>query len=83
MTIIEAIKDVMQSAGKPMTPRDVLAEITRRNLYQFKAQDPLGVVRAQMRQHSEGYDKRAGAAVRCLRKLDRDAYQLTSESSRP
>jgi hypothetical protein len=63
-----------------MTPREVLVEITRLNLYAFKAQDPLGVVRAQMRQHSEDYDKPAGAAQRCLRKLDQDAYQLTSES---
>jgi hypothetical protein len=50
-TIILAIKEVMQSHGKPMTAQQVYDAIVSRNLYSFKASQPVHVVRSQIRRH--------------------------------
>ncbi len=76
MTIIDAVREVMRGAARPMTPGDVLGEIQRRALYPFKAKDPLGVLRAQMRRHTEGYDRPTAAVTPCLKKVGKDLYAL-------
>lgn len=76
MTIIDAVKQVLQGAERPMTPGDVLMEIQRRALYPSKAKDPLGVLRAQMRRHTEGYDRPTAASAPCLKKIGKDLYAL-------
>lgn len=55
-TIILAIKDVMESHGKPMTVQQVYEAIVARNLYSFKASQPAHVVRSQIRRHCLGLD---------------------------
>ncbi len=50
-TIILAIKEVMQSHGKPMTVQQVYDAIVSRSLYSFKANQPVHVVRSQIRRH--------------------------------
>lgn len=50
-TIILAIKEVMESNGKPMTIQQVYDAIVSRNLYIFKAREPSHVVRSQIRRH--------------------------------
>jgi hypothetical protein len=76
MTIIEAVVHVMKSAGKPMSPAEVAMEIQRANLYPFKTKDTLGVVRAQMRRHSEGYDRPTAAVTARLKKVGKDLYTI-------
>jgi restriction system protein len=76
MTIIEAVTQVMAAAGRPMTPRDVLSEIQRGNLYAFKTQDPLAVIRAQMRRHCQGYARPIAASKPRLTKAGADVYAL-------
>jgi len=50
-TIILAIKEVMLSHGKPMTVQQVYDAIVSRDLYSFKASQPVHVVRSQIRRH--------------------------------
>ena len=76
MTIIEAVIQVMEAANKPMTPAEVASEIERINLYPFKTKDSLGVVRAQMRRHTEGYDRLVASAKPCLKKVGKDLYVI-------
>lgn len=76
MTIIEAVIQVMKGASKPMTPAAVASEIQRFNLYPFKTKDPLGVVRAQMRRHTQGYDRPVASAKPCLQKIGKDLYVI-------
>jgi hypothetical protein len=76
MTIIEAVIQVMKAAREPMTPTAVASEIQRINLYPFKTKDPLGVVRAQMRRHTQSYDRPAASGKPCLRKVGKDLYVI-------
>ena len=74
MTIIEAVIQVMKTVNKPMSPAAVALEIQRINLYPFKTKDPLGVVRAQMRRHTQGYDRPVASPIPCLKKVGKDSY---------
>jgi restriction system protein len=56
MTIIEAIKEVMLAAGKPMTVSEVYEAILKKKLYIFKADQPVQIVRSQIRRHCKGLD---------------------------
>ena len=55
-TIVGAIKMVLQAAKTSMTPRAIFEEIIRNNYYTFGAQNPFGVMRSELRTHSEGID---------------------------
>ena len=55
-TILEAIIKVMEDSGRALTPKEVYRKIRENRLYQFKAQNPLGVVANQIRRHSLGID---------------------------
>ena len=56
MTIIEAIKKVLHDNGAPMTSQEIFNGIVAKNLYNFHAQDPYGVVKTQIRRHCVGMD---------------------------
>lgn len=56
MTIIEAIKTVMRRAGKALNAREAYVAILDQNLYEFRAKEPLHVVRMQIRRHCKGLD---------------------------
>lgn len=55
-TIIEAIKTVLAARGTPMTVAEIFNEITKEQLYVFKADDPKQIVRNQIRRHCQGLD---------------------------
>lgn len=55
-TIIEAIKEVMRQASRPMTVREIYEAIVSADLYSFKADQPLHVVASQIRRHCKGRD---------------------------
>ncbi len=56
ITIVQAIAQVMRIAGKPLEVSDIYKEIINKNLYKFKADDPIHIVRGQIRRHCEGLD---------------------------
>lgn len=56
MTIVEAIKQVMQEANRPLTARETFTRIVDRSLYEFHAKDPLHVVAMQIRRHCAGLE---------------------------
>jgi restriction system protein len=56
MTIIQAILKVMADAGEPISAKDAYHRIVDAQLYDFKAQDPLGVVTGQIRRHCLGLE---------------------------
>ncbi len=76
MTIIEAVLEVMRRAGRPISPHDVLEEIERGKLYDFRARDPAGIVRAQMRRHSVECPAGSASAVLYLKLSGNDSYEL-------
>lgn len=45
------ITEVLQRAGRPLSPREIYEYIERENLYEFRSQNPAGIVRNQLRRH--------------------------------
>lgn len=56
MTIVEALKEVMRGAGRPLSSREAYDSIVARGLYQFQAKDPHHVVLMQIRRHCAEID---------------------------
>lgn len=54
MTIVEALKEVMRGAGRPLSSREAYDSIIAQGLYQFQAKDPHHVVLMQIRRHCAG-----------------------------
>jgi restriction system protein len=75
-TIIEAIKQVMASSSRPMTTIEVYEAIMRGGLYNFKADNPVHVVRSQIRRHCEGLDFESASPIKHFRLLPEGTYTL-------
>ena len=56
ITIIEAIKKVMQEKGTPMTTKEIYDGIISAGLYIFHTDNPVHVIRSQIRRHCKGID---------------------------
>ena len=56
MTIVESIKYVLQQNKEGMTSKQIYDEIIRQGLYSFGAENPVGVVNAQLRRRCKGLD---------------------------
>jgi restriction system protein len=53
-TIKQAIAEVMRMADRPMSVSEIYQAIIDNDFYVFKAEDPIGIVRSQIRRHCEG-----------------------------
>ena len=84
MTIVECIKTVLGKSAKPMTAKEIFEEIVRLNLYEFGAQDPVGVVNAQIRRRCAGLDFPTAYPVKSFEIAQQDGkrlkYQLLSDN---
>lgn len=84
MTIIECIKMVLANSTKAMTAKEIYEEIIRQKLYEFGAQDPVGVVNAQIRRRCAGLDFPTAYPIKLFEIAQQDGkrlkYQLLSDS---
>lgn len=55
-TIIEAAKKVLSITDDSMSVSEIYAQILEKSLYVFHAQDPISVLRGELRSHSVGID---------------------------
>lgn len=55
-TIIEAAKRILSLTDDSMTVAEIYAQILEKSLYVFHAQDPISVLRGELRSHSVGID---------------------------
>lgn len=56
MTIVEAVKSVLNEHSEGLTSKEIYQEIIRRNLYSFPAKKPESVVNGTIRRHCYGLD---------------------------
>ena len=56
ITIIDAIKKVMQEKGVPITTKEIYDGIISAGLYIFHTDNPVNVIRTQIRRHCKGID---------------------------
>lgn len=64
MTIVEAIKAVLEDVKNPLTYRQIYDEIIKRSLYEFGAKSPEGVVNSKLRKHCFGLDFPSSSPVK-------------------
>lgn len=70
-TILDAVKQVVDEV--PRTAADIHASIVARGLFEFKAQDPVAMVRAAIRKHLRTHGG-AGQPQALVRQVDRDCF---------
>jgi restriction system protein len=79
MTIVEAIRKVMQTAARPMTVQEIYDAIIAANFYAFKTDDPLHVVATQARRHCMNLDFASASALKYFELLSNGKYQVLSK----
>jgi len=82
-TICQAISEVLGASGQPMTSREICETIAQQGLYNFKAKDPLNVVRGQLRRHCVNVPKRGKAGVARFRLTDDSRFELLQSPDGP
>lgn len=84
MTIVEAIKEVMHRAGRPLSSREAYDAIVVHGLYQFQAKDPHHVVLMQIRRHCAGVDFPTASPTKHFRLHgDNTYYPLDQPGTQP
>jgi len=53
-TICTAAIETLKTNGKVMRANEIYDFIIKNNLYQFKAKDPLSILKSELRKHSAG-----------------------------
>lgn len=64
MTIVEAIKNVLENSSDGMTSREIYQKIISANLYSFPAKKPESVVNGTIRRHCLGLDFPTANAIK-------------------
>lgn len=78
-TIIDAISIVLQNSKTSLSIGVIYKEIIENDYYKFKAQDPLSVVRVELRRHCEGIDFPTAAAKKYFQILSDGTYCLVNQ----
>ena len=76
MTIVECIIAVLESHPEGLTAREIYKEIVQRELYSFGAQDPIGVVNAQIRRRCAGLDFPTAYPIKYFEIVQQDGKHL-------
>jgi hypothetical protein len=74
-TVLEAAVEALRAAKGPRSPVELHAAIIRQGLYEFRAKDAVGVVRAALRRHVSTHGG-PGQPVAQLRAVEHDRYVL-------
>src|SRR5262245_12980750 len=74
--IPQAISQVIRANKEPMAPRDIYDAIIAARRYTFKAQDPLSIVKTQLRRHCEGLNFPSARAVKYFAMTKDGKYRL-------
>ena len=76
MTIIEAIKEVLKSNPQGLSSAEIYQLIIEKNLYQFGAKNPIGVVNGEIRRHCIGLDFPTASPVKHFAIAGKDGKKL-------
>lgn len=76
MIIVEAIKQVMSIAGKPLTISEAYEAIIKNDLYRFNADNPSHIVRNQIRRHCKRLDFPSSSPTKHFEELEDGKYFL-------
>lgn len=74
-TILDAVVTVLSGEAKPRTCAEIHQMIVDKQLFTFRAKDPVGIVRSALRKHLRTHGGPGQPAAR-VRQMDRDRYAL-------
>ena len=74
-TIIDAALTVLKKANKPMSADEIYNEICASSLFEFKAQDPKAILKAQLRKNCLGFTGKSAAEKPRLKQLADKKFQ--------
>lgn len=78
-TIIDAISQVLQESKTSLSIAVIYNKIVENNYYVFKAQDPLSVVRVELRRHCVGVDFPTASSKKYFQILKDGTYCLIEQ----
>ena len=74
-TMIEAAVSVLKAANKPLSIDEIYSAICKENLFEFKAQDPKAILKAQLRKNTLGFTGKSAAEKPRVKHLVDKKYQ--------
>jgi len=80
-TINQAIIDVLQKEGKPLTIKDIYNKIIKDDYYRFRAENPPNIVRTQIRRHCVNLDFPSASSTKLFQALKDGTYWLKDENT--
>ncbi len=75
-TIIDAALTVLKTANKPLSADEIYVEICKSQLFEFKAQDPKAILKAQLRKNCLGFTGKSAAVKPRLKQLADKKFQV-------
>lgn len=79
-TIKDAITKVLKNSNIPLSIKVIYENIISNDYYQFNAQDPLSVVRIELRRHTQGVDFPTASKKKYYQILNDGTYCLIEQS---
>jgi hypothetical protein len=74
-TIIDAALTVLKKANKPLSADEIYTDICTSRLFEFKAQDPKAILKAQLRKNCLGFIGKSAAEKPRLKQLTDKKFQ--------
>lgn len=78
MTIVEAIRTVLEAQRRPMSAREIYEEIVAKHLFEFRTKNALQVVTAQLRRHTANLSLLGGSSTKHFHLSETGTYALLS-----
>ena len=75
-TIHSVIADVLVTAGRPMTLREIYDTIVTDQLYEFRSKAPFGIVRNQLKRHCIENNHACAPSKKLFKQVENDTYTL-------
>jgi restriction system protein len=76
MTILESAIVVLKLSKKPLTAQEIFDLICEKNLFTFKAKDPLAILKAQLRRNSIGFSGKSANSKPTLKYSHDNKYSI-------
>jgi hypothetical protein len=77
-TICSAAIESLNKASRPLSINELFESINSNNLYQFKAKNPISILKSTMRKHTEGVVTKESKGISHFRLNSDGKYQLLS-----
>ena len=81
ITIAEATRIVMQQKGRPLSPAEVYGAIVEAGLYKFNTDDPVSIVRSEIRRRCVGLEFASASPKKYFKLTNDGRYTLIPETN--